>query len=288
MGTQRANWVFALTLVGGVSSVAATVLVGCRDQAPVPAFEDLGDEQRSLLPTDAPWKNAAVRSGQAEWVPYHAPGSAGDESAEEVANGETGEDQVDTARIEEEIRALIVDYNAVALERNLDELIKYHLPSQQDALRPLLTAGVSMLEKLARLRTLLDEKLPGQGDRVQAVFDALGGSSPALKVDSLTVVSHAEVTARLPGTQFGGACRFVMEDEDWFIDVPGLESVVQAQPRVEAALQQFDVLLERLDSGAAGAEQILAALEAAAKSLAPQPSPPPDEEVATPDETGGD
>ncbi len=257
----------------------------------MPAFEDLGDGQRSLLPTDAPWKSAAVRSGQAEWVPFRAPGSAGVESADESAHAAAGEDQPDTARIEEEIRALVADYNAVAEERNFDELIKYHLPSQQDALRPLMTAGVSMLEKLSRLRTLLDEKLPGQGDRVQAVFDALGVSSPALKVESLTVVSRAEVTARLPGTQFGGACRFVIEDEDWFIDIPGLESVVQALPRVEVELQQFDVLLERLDSGAAGAEQVLAALEVAAKSLAP-PAPAPPEgqpgEQPAPEEGGSD
>lgn len=287
-GFRRAKRIAAIAMVGMVSCGVTVFLTGCRDQAPPRSFDDLGDESRSLLPTDAPWKSAGVRSGQAEWVPFRAPGSAPLDDASSTTAAPDSADQPDTARIEEEIRALIVDYNAVAVEGNLDELIKYHVSSQQDAIRPLLTAGVTMLEKLARLKSLLNEKLPGQSDRVEAVFDALGVSSPALQVESLTVVSVSEVTARLPGTQFGGACRFVVEDDEWYIDIPGLAAMAQVQPMVELALQQFDVFLERLETGAAGAEQILAGLEVAAKSLVPSPSPSATEEGATPDDGEGD
>jgi hypothetical protein len=174
------------------------VAIGCRDTEPTPShYRDLGEGDRILLPSASPWCKAGIgEDGRADWVPFREPNF--DEVAEEPEEGgePTGDE---AAEIEAEIRELIDDYNKLAADKDFEGLLEYHVEAQLETIEAVFNAAIAVMEKLQAVRAALAEKLPDETERIDAAFDLLErGASGELVVDSVTVISDSEVTAKLP------------------------------------------------------------------------------------------
>lgn len=269
----------------GIFSGIVLSASSCRDTEPPPAHaRDLGTGGHTLLPTDSSWRNPAVATGQADWHPFRdptlgegeEPGSTPRPGAEAVA----GTEDFDAEEVEVEIRELIDGYNLDVADATTDVLLDYYVEGQRETLRPWLEAGTSLEEKLAGLRAGLDEKLPDAKQRIESAFATLGGSSGrALIVDAVNVVSDTEAMVTVGGG--GMTYRFVVDEDEWFIEIQQIEMLAALSPAIDASLAIFDQWLQGLQSGQIPSETVLAQIEAAAeaaKAVSADPGANPDAE----------
>lgn len=267
---------FALWIVLG--------LIGCREKEP-PLFQhhDLGDETRSLLPTQSPWLDQAVAKGKAQWVPFQEPDSEQAEPDNEEAAKDEERDSPDSD-VESQVRDLVADYNDAAADRDLDGLLELHVESQAKALRPFFRAGFAIFEKLEKLRDVLAEKLPDRKDHIEEVFAATldAATRDALNVTSLEVVSETEVKGTLAPNTLTTSCRFVLIDGDWYLELlnlPDLTALLSANQMVEKG---FDMALQQIASGQIPAEQMLKQMEAQMAMLKAQQGGAPGSDSTVP------
>ncbi len=272
----RCSWVACLT--GGV----ALALIGCRDTAPTPShYGDLGDEGRPLMATGSPWYDVTgeSRRASAEWVPFREPNF--DEVPEEpVAEGAGG--------IEKEIRDLIEEYNEVAAERDTEELLLYFIDEQQEVLKAMFLASGTVAEKLTSLRSVLQEKLPDDADRIKAVMDFLDHETTSLDltIGEITVIGDTEATGDMPPGSIVSSIRFTLVDDEWFFEMVGLPDAAVVGAQADALLSGFDAMVQMLQSDQAPAAVVLQQLEQQVAMLKPQqaePEEPADDAAAEPD-----
>ena len=236
--------------------------VGCRDtDPPVTHYGDLGTDGTLLLPVRSPpYAISKVDDAQADWHPVTDPD---EQVEEEEEDADESEDETSTTETEAEIRELIEAYNEVAAERSMDDVLEYYLPEQQETLRPLLETSFNMAGKAAELAEALIQKLPDAEERIRAALAGVEGhASGVLVVESLSVVSDTEVMGPLAAGGLAPTCRFVVSDDEWFIEMPQADAG-KTKPELDAALARFGGWLESLSSGGVSAEELLVQIEAA-------------------------
>ena len=246
-----------------IPALALMMVTGCRDTAPPPAFNrDLGDDTILLPPVRSTPQNPELREGTAEWFEF----SKFEAEDEEIAEAEGGEEEV--GEVEAEIRELIAEYNELVADRDLEEFLQYHVEEQHETVKALFEAETAMMAKFAELRSLLEEKMPEGQDRVAALFDRLEAKSKeGLVVESLTVVSDVEVTGTLTRGGLAPTCRFLVVDDEWYIEIPGLPNAAQLGPILAMTTTALDTLVQGLESGQLPPEQVLGQVETIVQTM---------------------
>lgn len=253
--------------------------IACRDtQPPLPYNRDLGSDGILLLPTASATLDPSIAKGQADWPSFREP-----EFDQEPASEEKTADAPASAngQIETEIRELISEYNDLVAEATVDDLLEYYVEEQQDKLRPLLETAGALKKKLAELRGELETKLPNANERVASAFDGLAAQlDTRLAAGSLAVVSDTEVTAQPPAGSRGTPLRFLLVDDDWYIEIPTLDQLPGlTKPALDQALTAFDGFLQGLRSNQMPPETVLQQIEiaaSAAKAVGDATEPTPD------------
>ena len=250
-------------LGGCVLLPVVIVGMGCRDAEPPPAHNrDLGGDREPLMPTASVWQDPDIAKGQAQWHAFREP-----EAAPAPAEGETTPDAApaDAGDVEAEIRELIDEYNELAAETTVDgvdDLLDYYVEDQHDTLRPWLEAAVSLPDKLERVREALGQKLPVEKERIVAAFSKLKDPSGLeLVVESVTVVRDQEATVRLPAGSPISTYRFVIVDEEWYMEIPEIQKLAALKPVLDRAVAISDGWLQGLESGQAAPQQVLQQIE---------------------------
>ena len=248
-----------------VFGLIAISVIGCRDSDPPRThYRDLGPEGTLLLPAGSPkYAITDPRTPTADWYPFRDPAEEAEEPADADATGEGWK-----AEIEAELRELVADYNALAADKDIEELLAYHSEEQQEELKPIIEAGFTLAERLPQLAAAFEEKLPDHAERIASALAHLGDpGGKMLSVKSITVVDDNEATAKLSGGTLGSTCRFVVSDDEWFIEVPGAVDYAEMKSAADTTVTSCDGWLTALSSGEASAEEVLAQLEAMAETL---------------------
>ena len=250
-----------------LAAVLATGLAGCRKTDPPPAHaRDLGDETGALIPTSGVWKNAAIVDGKADWHPFRDPADVpepDDDAATDVDAASEG-----NAETEAEVRDFIREYNEVVADGVIEEVIEYYVPEQAELIRPILETVAAGAVLVEQIRDELASKLPDASERIAASSGALlSWLSPALRIESIVGTGETEATATMAPGSFVPTYRFVVLDEDWFIQVPDADSLPQIKQAMDGAQTMYNGLLEGLRSGQVTPEDALAALETAAAGV---------------------
>ncbi len=257
--------------------MVATVVSGCRPSEPAPTYyENLGTEDRPLLPTSAPWKDAAIAKGQADWRPFRKPGA--EVKASGGAAGETKSAAGDPA-IEAELRGLVNDFNAAVAEGKFDEAADFLIEEQIASAKQVVEVLPTYWRKIKEVL----EVLPGDNEnRKKAVAGASLSAVLKLDVASFTVSSPTEAVGQLAATPSGvGDVRFVQvkgkEGEYWYIDHPVIRAMGPALPALQQSLPQLDAFIAGVKSGQIGGEalkQQAAAVNQMLAGMLPPSSPP--------------
>ena len=236
--------------------MAAIVVSGCRPSEPVPAYyEDLGTEDRPLLPTSAPWKDAAIVRGQADWRPFRKPGA--EAKASGGAAGET-KSAAGNPAIEGELRGLVNDFNAAVAEGKFGEAADFLIEEQIAPAKQV----VELIPVLVGKMKEIAEVLPGDNENLKkAVAGASLSAVLKLDVASLTVSSPTEAVGKPASTPGGaGDVRFVLvkgkDGEYWYIDHPQIRAMGPALPALQQSLPQLDAFIAGVKSGQIGGEAL--------------------------------
>jgi len=245
--------------------LATFVPPACRDAEPPPLHNrDLGDGELVLLPTAPVLHDPGITEGRADLHPFRELLLDEEPDADE-APAVAGADETDAVR--SEIRELIDEYNDLVSEATVEELLDYYIEEQHEKLRNLFEAAIDATERCAEIRQELEARLPDAKDRIDAAVAVLERSvALRLPVDSVTVVSDAEVTGTIPSGAIVQACRFRLVDEDWYLEIPGLGDSAELGPATDARLAQYRGWLEGLRSGQAAPEAVLQEIEATANA----------------------
>ncbi|MCH8147942.1 MAG: hypothetical protein IH987_08100 [Planctomycetes bacterium] len=260
--------------------LAVLAVVGCRDKDPTPSFyRNLGTQDVPLLPTASVIHDVSLLKGTADWVPFRdlAQAEAGTPSEDATSSGDSN------AETEAEIRDLLKDYNELVADRDIDELIVYHIESHQDTAKLWYEVQFSLMDKVGEIQTALTSALPDSQARIEQAFAPVVAAVTGLSVDTLTVESDELVVGKLAEGGVAAMCRFVIVDDEWFIDLPDFpETFAQLKSEVDGSMAMIDAVKAGLASGTMLADQVLAQLEAVFASQ------PPDAEATTADNDGGE
>ena len=239
-------------------------VVGCRDSDPPPTFyRNLGTEDIPLLPAASVIHDVSLMKGSADWVPFR-----------EVTEDEAGTPSEDgapsdssTSETETEIRDLLREYNELVADRDIDELMVYHIESHQETVKSWYEVQFSLLDKLVEVQTALTSALPDSQARIEQAMSPLNSASAGLSVETLTVENGSLVIGKLAGGGVTPMCRFVVLEDEWFIDLPNLpQTFAQLKPVLDGRMSMIDSLKLALESGSVAAEQVLEQLETQAKA----------------------
>ncbi len=255
-------------------------LGGCRDSTPPAAFyRNLGTDDVLLLPVASVTHDVSLVKGSADWVPFRELGEAEVATASEDGRPSGSS----SAEIETEIRELLKEYNELVVERDIDELMAYHIDSHQATVKSWYDLQFSLIDKLAEGQAALTRALPDSQARIEQAFAPLKAALAGLSVDTLTVESEELVVGKLAEDGMAPLCRFVIVEDEWFIDLPNFpETFAQLGPVVDGQMSMIDVLIQGIKSGLVPAEQVLTQLEAISAS------PASDKTSETADNDGGE
>ncbi len=248
-------------LPGIVAAILMIGWAGCRETDPPPPHaRDLGDERGALLPTAPVWKNPAIADGQADWQPFRDPADSPEPDKE--APGSGNDHQAGNLETEAEIREFIREYNEVVADGSIDEMIEYYVQEQAAMLKPVLKAVGDVAGIGRQIRSELESKLPDAAGRIAAASDSLLSSlTLELRVESITGVSDDEATATMVAGSLMPAYRFVVVDDEWFIEIPGADALPRIKQTLDLAQTTCSGLLDGLRSGETSPEDALQVLE---------------------------
>jgi len=271
---RRAWW------TGKAVGLLVLAVVGCRDSDPPPTlYRNLGTQDVPLLPAASVIHDVSLAKGSADWVPFRKMGKdeAGTPSEAGAPSGGSN------AETETEIRELLKEYNELVVQRDIDELMVYHIDSHQETVKSWYEVQFALLDKVAEVQTALTSALPDSQARIEGAFAPFKTASAGLSVDSLTVESEELVVGKLAGGGVAPMCRFVIVDDEWFIDLPNFpETFAQRKAVLDEMMSMIDALKQGLESGTIAAEKVLTQLEASSAS------PASDKTSATDDNDGGE
>lgn len=237
---------------------------GCRDSNPPAAFyRNLGSEDVLLLPVASVTHDVTLARGTADWVPFRelTEDATGSTSEDAKPSGETN------TETEKEIRDLLEEYNELVAERDIEELQIYHIEAHQETVKSWYEMQFALLDKLAEVQTALAGALPDSHARIDKAFAPLKKASAGLLVETLTVENENLVIGKLAAGGVAPMCRFVILEDEWFIDLPNLsETFAQLKPNLDGQMSKIDRLKLDLESGSKAAEQVLEQLETLAKA----------------------
>jgi flagellar biosynthesis/type III secretory pathway chaperone len=230
-----------------------TLASGCKEQEPNPTIpvELVADSSvKVLLPVKSTWYHTPYNRGDtANWIDFRSP------EEEPEAGGQA-------AGAEGEIRAMIDEYNEVAAAMDFEELILYHVESQQDELKALFDASKPLIAKLEELEQVIAEKLPDKKDELGEKFAALRGSaSNKQTLEDFQQVSETEATGRLSQGQQGWQVRFQNVEDEWFIELVDMEMISQVQTGMTMLSNGLDQLLPAIKNDTMPAEMFVQQLE---------------------------
>jgi hypothetical protein len=223
--------------------------------------------------------NPAVKDGKAEWHPFREPKPIVDVN-EVKPDGESPEESTDrpdsaVESPEAAIRAMLEEYNSLALEGKTEDLLDFYVESQIDAAKALIDEQVTVAAALADVRKALESKLPDEQERIAAALELLQAfADPRIDLRSVSNASPKEALGVTPAfTDF--TYRFVLVEDDWYIEIPseklsGLHDALKLLPGLIARWKS------ELESGQPEPAAVLAEIE---KSAAP-----PSSESGKPDE----
>lgn len=265
---------------------------GCRDTEPPPTrFEDLGAEGKPLVPTAPVWTNPAIASGQADWYPFRDPTAEPVESVDDAGTSAERDQEAASGQVETEIRELVEEYNEVVRDGAVDEILEYFVAEQAAALKPVAEAVLASFDIIGKLGTELKTKLPGETERIDSATSyLLSTMTLEIKIDSVTVQSDTEATVTVGSGAMNESYRFIIIDDDWFMEVPGAETLGQLAPVLTLGVNTYREVLDGLQAGQIPPESALEQLETAATwaraaaQLREQPPSTEPEESANPDE----
>ena len=223
--------------------------------------------------------DVSLAKGSADWVPFRelVEDQAGTPSE---ASAPSGRSKTET---ETEIRDLLKEYNELMVERDIDELMVYHIDSHQETVKSWYEFQFALQDKLAEGQTAMSSALPDSQARIEQAIAPLKAAFSGLSVDTLTVESEELVVGKLAGGGMAPMCRFVIVDDEWFIDLPNFpETFAQRKPVLDEMMSTIDTVKQGIESGAMPAEQVLAQLEVLSASQASDRTP------ATDDNDGGE
>lgn len=223
-----------------------------------------------MLPVPPPkYVLTSAQVGTADWYPFRDPTQAPPDP--ELDRGEDDEDLSAEAppaeEVEQEIRELVAGYNSLAEERDLEGVLGYYIEAQQETLRPVVEAAFALADKIPELAAALEAKLPERADDVGRVLSALRASAgPAISLKAVTAGDDDSANAELSGGVMGTRCRFLVIDDEWYIEFPDV-APAGAKAALAAALATCDGWLAALAADEPPAEEILAQIEAAEEAL---------------------
>ncbi|MCH7592545.1 MAG: hypothetical protein IH989_07195 [Planctomycetes bacterium] len=258
---------------------------GCRETEPPPTlFQDLGTDGSPLLPTFPVWKTAAIADGQADWHAFREP--AGEPELGDDGGSTSGGEApgIAKAEIEAEIREVIAEFNEVVRTGAADDILEYFVAEQADALEPIVETTFATQDVIQQLQGAFDAKLPDAADRSESATNAiLAELSLELKGETLNVKSDTEVDVGVKGGVISQTYRFVIVDDEWYIEVPEAERFAELGPALDRGLQFYREMLESVRSGAGPAEERLKEMESAIAAAQATPAAET-EDGATPDD----
>lgn len=234
---------------------------GCRDTAAPPHLaRDLGTDAQPLLPMNGPWTNAAIREGQAEWVPLRAPASTKKgASAEGAPEGET--EPAPGTGAEAEVAALLEEYNKFAREFNTNEMVTYFVSAQEAQLRTLYEGLSAARDAAAKLKERLLQQEGADAEGINAAFEKVERFSSGMLTPSDTHGDDEKnIHITFEGGQFLPSAYGLLEGSDWYLKASGLPSV-EAIKGLIAPLSERLTALNEGDPKAADVTAALAALE---------------------------
>lgn len=242
--------------------VVSVVLAGCRETEPEPAHNlDLGDGRMVLMPPASEWSSSAIAKGQADWHPFRDPAAERSPSAAESDDAEGGGA---ISELETDIRELIAEYNEVAMDGTVEDLLDYFVEEQYEKLNPILALTIKYRDVHAGLRAALESRLPDDQEQVVQIMGAMAlGLIGAIDVREFKVISDTDVTVTSAFAQY----RFTFIDEDWYVEIGQFDQYAAAQrPRLEQAIEHASDWLSALESDQWNPMAILGQIEQAAQA----------------------
>jgi len=259
-----------------IAAILLTPGFGCRDTQPVQSQDgNLGTEERPLLPPAATaWMNPALKEGKADWQPFREPKSESQPASERAADGSgdepgTAPDTAAPTGPEAAIRAMVDDYNELVAEQKLDDLLDFFVEAQVDAAKDSVEKRAAAMAKLVEVRQSISSKLPDEADRIAAAFKSLEAVvGPQIELSSLSVISPTEATGTTVIFKDRPTYRFVLVDQDWYIEIPAesLEGMLAALTSIAPYLDRWK---GELAAGQPDATTVLADMEKAAAPALP-------------------
>lgn len=237
--------------------------IGCRDTAAPPNVpRDLGTKESPLLPLNSPWTDRAIRDGQAEWVPFRAPGTVrkpshdqGEGEAAAEASAETGTAPAGNA----EVAGLVEEYNKAAAEFSVDEMVKYFVEAQEPQLRAAYEKLGVAREALSKTKDRLLQLEGADAEGIQSAFDNVTQfTSGALQIKDAHGHEDQKVHITFESGSFLAGGFALLDGKDWYLEVAALPDV----DGIKGVLDPFVEQVRKLGEGEPAAPDVLAALAA--------------------------
>lgn len=255
-------------------------LSSCRPVDPPPTqYEDLGTEDRPLLPTGSAWHDPAIAKGAAEWHAFRKldPNAA----APKPAAG----DHADGASVglEGELRELLKEFNDALAADKLDDALEFLIEEQIEPTKKVIEILPKFAEKLGEFAAVL----PGENESLKKLPTALAPAT-VLKLDvrAIQAKGEAEAVGPMAGADPPVEVRFVLIKEKdggavWYIDHPQIRAMSAALPAMEQSLTQLDAMIAGIKSGQIAGDaltQQAAALDQMIKAMMPAEKPAENDE----------
>lgn len=192
----------------------------------------------ALLPAGSVWYDVPYnRSATAEWKGFRDPS--------DTAVAEPTADDV-----EAEVRGFLNEYNQVALDRDYEELLLYHVESQRGLFKPIFDQSQAAQGKLEELLEALAEKVPEEAENLAEKFKAIEKSMAQQQVmKNFEQSSDSEATATLIQGPIAWKCRFVKSDGEWSLEFLDTALLQQLQQQATGFMTVFDQMIPAIRSG---------------------------------------
>ncbi len=270
--------------------LAAIAIAACRppSEPPPTLYEDLGTEERPLLPTASVWHDTSVAKGTADWHPFRKPDPEA-KPPPSPANPPTGGAPAND-ELAGELREVINEFNAVVAEGKNDEVADFLIEEQAAPAKQIIEVLPRFAAKLAELAAIL----PGNNDNLKKVATALT-LAKILKLDVTAIESKGASEAVGKTPDGAHEVRFVLAKEDgeefWYIDHPQIRAMGPSLSALEQSIPQLDGVIAGIKSGQISeemAKQQAAAMDQMLGSLIPPAADANAEQAAPTGEPAGD